>query len=213
MNVFALLPAAGLSKRMGTEKLRLPIDGQPVLTRLIRVFRAAGVEKILAVLGPSTADLADVVQTAGGRALTLPEPTQDMQETVQKGLAWINANWHPLHTDAFFLSPADFPAITPAIVRQLKEVLDQHQQILVVKPVHEGKRGHPVLCRWELANAMLNAAPGTGLNHVLAQYREATVTLDVATPRVLMDMDTPEDYDQARVSMNDPETKHAFHSE
>jgi molybdenum cofactor cytidylyltransferase len=198
MTFFALLPAAGFSRRMGTEKLRLLIDGQPVLTRLIQTFRGAGVEKVLVVLGPATADLADAVQAAGACVFCLPEATQEMQETVQRGLAWINTHWQPLATDAFFLSPADHPAITARVVLQLKDWLDQHPHSLAFKPTFQGKRGHPVLCRWQLSAAILAAATGTGLNSILARYRESTVTREVESPGILADMDTPADYDQIK---------------
>lgn len=203
MNVFALVPAAGLSLRMGTEKLRLSVNGQPVLARVIRAFREGGVEKVLVVLGPATADLTSIVENAGARVLNLSEGTRDMQETLQRGLTWIKTHWQPLPTDAVFLSPADLPAIPSDVVCCLKDTLKQHPEAFMVKPSFAGKRGHPVLCRWLLASPILDAAPGTGLNRVLSHYREATITVEAMSPNILIDMDTPADYEQIKRVLRD----------
>ena len=92
MTFYAVIPAAGQSQRMGREKLRLPVGGQPILLRLVEAFRAGGVEKILVVLGPTSADLAERVQAAGGTAVCLPAATPDMRATVQHGLTWMTAH-------------------------------------------------------------------------------------------------------------------------
>lgn len=193
MNVFALIPAAGASRRMGREKLRLLVGGQPVLVRLLQCFRESGVDKVLVVLAPHTADLAAVVLEAGAAALCLPCATADMQETVQNGLAWLQAQWYPQREDAIFLCPADFPAIQPAVIRHLLDTMAQHPEAMVAVPASDGKRGHPVLFRWPVALDMMSAASGLGLNQVIRQYTGATLLIPVNDRGVLLDVDTPED--------------------
>ena len=65
MRIFALLPAAGTSSRMGRPKLALPLGGRTVLERVIETVRSAKIEDILVVLGPDVADLKDLAERAG----------------------------------------------------------------------------------------------------------------------------------------------------
>ena len=52
--MIALLPAAGLSRRMGTQKLLLPFGAGTVLEAVIGNLRAAGLTPILCVLSEAT---------------------------------------------------------------------------------------------------------------------------------------------------------------
>ena len=52
--MIALLPAAGLSRRMGTQKLLLPFGAGTVLEAVIGNLRAAGLIPILCVLSEAT---------------------------------------------------------------------------------------------------------------------------------------------------------------
>jgi CTP:molybdopterin cytidylyltransferase MocA len=194
MNLCALIPAAGVSRRMGREKLRLPLEGTPLLAHLLQTFRQAGVEKILVVLGPRTADLAALVTVAGAEALCLPHQTADMQETVQQGLAWLQRHWQPTAETLLFLCPADYPAVRTEVLQQLVTALTHHPETLVAVPLYADQRGHPVLCRWPVVEAMQTAAPATGLNRVMRQYEAVTLTVPVPDQGVLLDVDTPEDW-------------------
>ncbi len=48
----AIVLAAGCSTRMGRSKAMLPLDGgDTFLTRIVRTFRAAGIDDVVIVLG------------------------------------------------------------------------------------------------------------------------------------------------------------------
>ena len=48
---YALIPAAGKSRRMGRPKVSLPLGGRVVLEHVIVALKQAGIEDILVVLG------------------------------------------------------------------------------------------------------------------------------------------------------------------
>ena len=86
MRVVGVIPAAGLSKRMGRPKLGLPWGGSTVLERVIASVRAGGIEHILVVLGPASGGLRHLAERAGASVLLLDQETPDMRTTVLAGL-------------------------------------------------------------------------------------------------------------------------------
>src|SRR5262245_60156230 len=117
--IVALLPAAGHSTRMGRPKLSLSLGNSTIIGHTIGALRAAGVEKVLVVVGPHVPELLSLVERAGAVALLLPRETPDMRATVEVGLRWIEENWRPIDEDAFLLVPADHPALDVGVVKEL----------------------------------------------------------------------------------------------
>ena len=50
--IFAVVPAAGQSSRMGCAKLTLPFAGRSVLECLLTALTQGGVDHVLVVVGP-----------------------------------------------------------------------------------------------------------------------------------------------------------------
>ena len=193
---FALVPAAGKSRRMGRPKLLLPLGGRPVVQRVVSAFRAGGVGTVLVVVGPDLPELAARAEEAGARVLRLAEDTADMRETAQRGLAWLEAERRPGPQDAFFLAPADHPALDPAVVRALLDARAAHPAYSVFVPAHQGRRGHPALIGWPHVAGIRRLPPGQGLNAYLRGKEEQTLLVPVDSADVLCDLDTPEDYER-----------------
>src|SRR2546426_230912 len=116
---YALIPAAGKSRRMGRPKVSLPLGGRTVVEHVIASLQQAGVEEILVVLGPQVAKLASLVERTGARVLLPAEPTHTMRATVEQGLTWLENRFHPRPRESWFLVPADYPILEPAIVQKL----------------------------------------------------------------------------------------------
>ena len=61
----AILPAAGGSRRMGKPKLLLPLDGGPLVARLVNALLGGGVGEIVLVTAPNGLDLQGWARRAG----------------------------------------------------------------------------------------------------------------------------------------------------
>jgi len=97
-----------------------------------------------------------------------------------------------------FISPADYPLITPAVTRALRsyalEAPNTNANPDAFIPRYNGKNGHPVLLAPE-SLAALQAVPAAGsatLKEFLAERSRVYIDMDEAG--VLEDLDTPEDY-------------------
>jgi molybdenum cofactor cytidylyltransferase len=194
---FALIPAAGKSRRMGRPKLALPLGGRTVLERVLDAVRQAGVGPVLVVLGPHGADLQPPAAAAGAEVLLLPEETPDMRATVGHGLDWVERTWRPAAEDRWLLLPADHPTLDGRVVTELLRAQAGRPECGVAVPTYQGKRGHPTLIAWRHVDAIRALPADVGLN---AFFRSGVDVLEVplADAAVLTDLDTPEEYERLR---------------
>lgn len=195
-HTFALIPAAGKSTRMGQPKLALSLGKRTVLERVIDALKAAQVEIILVVVGPNGRNIAALAQSAGADTMVLSEETPDMRSTVQSSLEWLQQACQPADDDCWLLVPGDHPLLDPAVIHELFRTERHHPEASIFIPTFEGKRGHPVLIRWRHVAGIRTLPANQGLNTYFRQHAAETMELPVASPDILCDLDTPEDYER-----------------
>jgi molybdenum cofactor cytidylyltransferase len=181
---------------MGRPKLLLPIGDRCVLEHVIAAVRQAGVTEIVVVANPDGGDLEVVAQRSGAHVLRLDEHTPDMRTTVERGLAWIEENLKPTDDDAWLLLPADHPTIEPRVIGALLEAQATCKNASVFIPTFDGRRGHPALIGWKHVTSIRALPPNVGLNHYFRAVGSQTCEVPVPYQSVLIDLDTPEDYER-----------------
>jgi molybdenum cofactor cytidylyltransferase len=197
---FALIPGAGRSKRMGRSKLALPLGERTVLEHVIGALQQAGVEQCLVVVGPHVPELVPLAEAAGAKVLLLAEQTLAMRATVEQGLNWLEAHFHPHENDNWLLVPADHPTLSAEVVGQLLQAYNGNRNCSIVVPTFQNKRGHPALLSWRHVAEIGKSPPHEGLNVYLRQHADVTLEVAVDSPDILVDLDTPEDYEKLRRS-------------
>lgn len=191
---FAIVPAAGRSRRMGTAKLLLPWRHHTIVEEGLSRWKAAGVDHRIVVVHPSDMQLAQIARKAGAEVVVARDPPPDMKASVRLALEYVAARWRPQPADAWLLAPADIPELPAEVIRGLlAEHARRGQEILV--PTHDGRRGHPVLFPWLLADDVNRLGENQGVNALLTQRPVCEVPF--AMPRAA-DIDTPDDYARAK---------------
>jgi molybdenum cofactor cytidylyltransferase len=186
-----IILAAGASTRMGRPKALLDFDGKTALE--LALDAVAGVGRPVVVLGPNHEEIEAAVDLRGRSvrgALNLDVPS-GQTASLLRGLSVLPAN-----AEAFLFMPVDFPLVSAADVERLVEAYraDRDARAAIFIPSHGMKRGHPVLCRRELA-AELQALPaGAPAREVIHRDPGRIAYVEYPEAYVLMDMDTPEDY-------------------
>jgi molybdenum cofactor cytidylyltransferase len=193
--VVAVVLAAGASSRMGRPKSLLDFDGRPCLPVVLGACAAGGLQRVIVVTGPA----ADAVRAQAGHpglATTLAineRPERGMLTSLQAGLRAL-----PAGATGFLIFPVDFALAPAAEIRRLCEAFSRRlptQRIFV--PSFNRRRGHPVLLDAALAPELLalNETETASARVVMAAHEQEIVHIDAEDDRVLMDMDTPEDYE------------------
>lgn len=188
--IAALLLAAGRSRRMGAGRLKqlLPYGDRTAVRRCVESIREGGFDRIVAVLAPRE----DLRAAFGGlpvRLVTNADPESDMRTSVQLGLGAIGEE-----VDAVLICLADHPLVRAATIRKLAA---EHaaRPGAILAPAFCGRRGHPVL----FPRAALDGiAAGLTLRAVRDGWPGGVRQVDVADEGVVIDVDTPEEYERAK---------------
>ena len=106
----------------------------------------------------------------------------------------------PTLYDGWVLIPADHPTLNPQLVRELIAAWSASPSQIAV-PVYDGHRGHPTIFPWSLAEEVFRLPPDQGLNQVLRSDPNRVLEVPVSDPRVLDDLDTPEDLLRLRAEL------------
>ncbi len=203
MRTFAILPAAGHSRRIGRPKLLLPLaDGRVLIDHVLAAWRASTIDEIVVVMRQDDAPLAERCQ---GPRTTIVQPDvdpPDMKASIAAGIDYLRDSRRPAADDAWLVAPADMPmlsagaidAVIAAYQQQLaaRDAAHPNLPLQIVVPHHAGRRGHPVLLPWSIATEVAALGPDEGLKQLIA--RHPLLTIDVPDVGILTDVDTPEDY-------------------
>jgi molybdenum cofactor cytidylyltransferase len=194
---FAILPAAGLSSRMGQPKLLMRLEERPLILHTIDAWRRSRVDCIFIVIRPGDDALAEVVRTAGSELVIPESPPPDMKASVQAALLHIAATSAPIASDAFLVAPADMPRLSPAVVNRLIDKHFSSGQASILVPTIFNRRGHPVLFPWPCAADVHSLQPDEGLNAIVERADPWLVLCeDLVMPNEypFADIDTPDDF-------------------
>jgi molybdenum cofactor cytidylyltransferase len=188
-DITPVILAAGASTRMGRPKALLDFDGKACLELALEA--AGGLGTPIVVLGPNREEIQRRVPL-GSVQIAINEDVESGQTaSLKAGLACLA----PVSA-AFLFQPVDYPMISRVEVRRLVDAFlackDPNKSVFI--PSYSLKRGHPVLCRSEIAQEFL-ALPDSAPARTAINFRPQRISyVDYAQAYILMDMDTPEDY-------------------
>lgn len=152
--ICAVILAAGSSKRLGTSKLTLKIDGRFVIQMAVEPFLHEGIERVYIVTNPENNYIKEVLEkrfpscfepsTVGSAAFTIvinPNFKKGMSSSIITALPYIE------DCDAAFFHLGDKPFLKGEILRQMLESYEasKDSQYNIIVPVYQGRKGHPVL--------------------------------------------------------------------
>ena len=176
----AVILAAGMSSRMGANKLLLPWrDGLPIVAHVAAKFPRAGISPVVVVTGRDAALVEAALAAFDLRCVHNPRyATGEMLSSLQVGLRAL-----PGGLAGAFVQPADMPCVPEALLGQL---MAAHEPGWSLAPSYAGRRGHPVLLDRGNWRAMLGLGAGARPRDGLGRVK----LVDVADEGVLLDVDT-----------------------
>jgi CTP:molybdopterin cytidylyltransferase MocA len=187
MNVAAVILAAGLSSRMGSFKPLLPWGKQTVIESCINYLRDGGVDSIVVVAGHREEDIRRRLASASVTFAVNADPASAMSASIEAGVRQL-----PSDADATFITPADYPAISPAIVSAI--TTEWTHGFRLIKPTYRDRGGHPVLIDLSLRSELLSLEPTRSLKDLFAAHQDEVRRLAVNSPYIARDIDTWDDY-------------------
>jgi len=191
--ISAVILAAGKSERMGRAKMGLLWGTTTVLGQVIRVLNSAGVSDILAVSGAARDAVQESCRLEGAREV-FNESFADgeMLSSIQAGLRALTPK-----TRAALIVLGDQPQIQASTVDRVLRAYEDSGARLVA-PSYNMRRGHPWLVDRALWEELLRLGPGETARGFLSRHGSAIRYVEIESPTVVEDLDTPDDYLNSR---------------
>jgi molybdenum cofactor cytidylyltransferase len=185
--ISAVILAAGASTRMGTPKLLLPLGGEPLIRCTARQVCDAGFDEVLVVLGH-----AHEKTLAALDGLPIRHAINAQYESGM-GSSFRTAIEHLPDSDAAMFALADQPFVTTNEYRTVLETY-RRQAPAIVSVRYGDVMAPPHLFQKEFFPELAQLQHGA--RSLLQKYHERATVLHFAAD-LLMDIDTPEDYERA----------------
>lgn len=185
----AVVPAAGLSRRMGQEKILLPLGHSTILETILEKLTESGISNIVVVLRADLSQAAAQVRRSGARTVINPHPEGEMLSSIRLGLAELSPR-----VEAFFLWPADHPLVRTETLGALAARASVNRAVI---PVYKARRGHPAVIGAQLRSDITGRSLPGGLRELWRVRAEAVEEVAVEDAGVVTNLDTPEEYERA----------------
>jgi molybdenum cofactor cytidylyltransferase len=193
--VYAVIIAAGLSSRMGRYKPLLKIGGVPAVCCLLDRYYLAGVRHFVFVTGFNRSELEITCRTwqrsHEDAEFSFRYNAQyrftEMMDSARLGFQAV-----PEVCQRVLFSPVDICLVSTSLIRSLIGARDA-----LIYPSFQYHKGHPVVFSATLLEKLISYCGEGGLKGAFQSTEVQPhyfVTDDAA---ILMDMDTPEDYEKA----------------
>ncbi|MEP1933472.1 MAG: nucleotidyltransferase family protein [Paracoccaceae bacterium] len=190
MTLAALLLAAGQSSRMrGTDKLMMPVQGQPCLRIMVKRLLDAQLPVFVTV-----PDLQHARNAAldGLDVIRVPVPTANhgMAHSLATGIMSL-----PSGSTASMVVPADMPSLKTS---DFKRMVDEHKRepdLILRAATDDGKPGHPVIFPREFFDRLLQLTGDKGAQEVLRANPKRLRYVALPSDHATIDLDTPEDWE------------------
>lgn len=185
--VAAVVLAAGLSERFGeTDKLLADAGGTTIIRKVAATVRAANVADIVAVT--SAKPVEDALAEMDIRFVRNAVPTAGMGTSLACG-----ANAVSETNDGLLVVLGDMPKLQTSTIDKLIRTFEKSAGKDIVVPVHDGRRGHPVLFGKKYLTQLRALSGDIGARDILRKYPTRVLAVTVDDPGVLFDVDSPDD--------------------
>ena len=191
-SVTGILLAAGESTRMGQLKALMPWENGVLIEFQIGELLSAGVNEVVVIVGAFDEKITPFVNKfRSARAVYNPDFERGKTTSIKAGVRAMERR-----TDNILIMAVDQPRPSSII----RELISYHRSSAapITVPKHKGVRGHPLLFRGDLFSDINEITEKSlGLRAVLKKWDAEIAELNVDSPIVLVDLNTPAQYSEA----------------
>jgi len=186
--IWAMILAAGESKRMGKPKLLLPFGEKTIIETIVETVVSSKVEKTLVILGSDRKKMEERIKNYPVKIVYNRDFRSGMLSSVQCGFRAL-----PEDIRAVLVVLGDQPKISTIVINKLIDAYKSSGKGIVL-PVYKKERGHPVLIDVKYGEEVENLNPEIGLRGTVYNHPEDILEVEVETPSIFQDIDYESDY-------------------
>lgn len=186
--IFAIILAAGESRRMGEPKMLLPYKGKTIIEKVIENVLSSNIEKVLVVTGAEHETIINAISESEVTHCYNEQYREGMLSSVKCGFRSL-----PDNADCALIFQGDQPFIDSVTINKIINAWKESDKGIAI-PVYKGKRGHPILIASKYRNEIENLNTDEGLHALPRKFHEDVLEVDTDAPEILRDIDTREEY-------------------
>lgn len=190
--IAAIILAAGMSRRMGANKLLLPFGDTTMLETTLDHILAAVPGAAFLVTGHESERIVALTGSRPVKVVFNPDFSSGMTSSIQAGIRAAAPD-----TGGFMVCLGDMPLIEPGVYQSLIQTFNENAAQtpqLIVQPEYRGQAGNPVIFSGAFRDALLALDYPEGGKPVVQAHRDCILRVPVDTDAILRDADTPEAY-------------------
>jgi len=202
--VSAVVLAAGMSTRMGRNKLLLTFRDKPLVVHAVDTLWASKVGEIIVVLGHESEKVWDRLEDSCGqmrnegqrsrvRLVDNPDYREGLSTSVRTGVQAVSRE-----ADAIMIYLADQPLLEPADIDRIIAAFakGKAENKMIVVPFFKGERGNPVILDASLRDSILGIVGDVGCKGVIKRYPEKVYSVEMENDHVVRDVDDVQAYER-----------------
>ncbi len=190
--IAAIIPAAGMSRRMGRPKQTLRLGGHTLVGRVTGVVLDAGADPVVVVTRTEFRGACGLPEDPRVILTINDDADSEMLDSIRMGIDALSP--HALRgVDGVMVVPADMPFLNVSAVAACIAACRAEPGSLI-KATYNGAGGHPLIFPYELAPRVRQLKGG--LKALTGEFPER-VRLIPCDETVAADVDTPRDYENA----------------
>jgi len=186
--IWAIILAAGESKRMKVPKMLLPFHGKTMIEKVVENVAGSEVFRTLVVVGSFRDEVSGAISHTGVSSCYNDNYRNGMLSSVKCGFKNLPALY-----DAVLVFPGDQPFIEPVVINSLIKAYRKTGKGIII-PVYREKRGHPLLIDFKYRKSVETLPEDEGLRSLAKRYPEDVFEVKTQSSGILKDFDTKEDY-------------------
>ena len=194
--IAAIVLAAGRSTRMGVaNKLLADIGGAPMVRRVVQAALASRAWPVLVVTGHQADEVRAALAGLDVAFVDNPDYAVGLSTSLKAAIAAL-----PEAAEGAVVLLGDMPRIAADRIDRLIDAFATEQGRCICVPVHQGRRGNPVLWPSALFPQMRQLGGDAGARTLLGAHPDRVREVDLATDAIFLDVDTPEALAKLRAS-------------
>jgi molybdenum cofactor cytidylyltransferase len=186
--IWAIVLAAGESKRMGSPKMLLPYNDVTIIEQVMRNLIDSNVDRVVVVVGADREEIMKVTRRYDVFHCYNEDFRSGMLSSVKCGFYSL-----PEGCLAALIMPGDQPMTGPGEINRVITTFAESDKGLVMA-AHNGRRGHPLIVDMKYMDEVLSLPDSEGLRALAERHPEDVLESETDDSSVLRDIDTQEDY-------------------
>lgn len=185
--IAAVVLAAGMSSRMGSNKLMAELNGKALVRHAVEAALASAARPVIVVTGNEEAKTRATLSDLNVSFVSNPDFAKGLSTSLKAGIAAT-----PADCDGAIILLGDMPGVSTTLIDKLIASFDPSEDRAICVATRNGKHGNPVLWARRFFEEIASIEGDVGAKALVGAYGELVREVEATDDAPLIDIDTPE---------------------